>query len=439
MSSFGTILIHCKLLPIGPFCTSSMVSSMALNFLVVFCFMVGHVHGYKTDCSFHKFEGSPGEVIAKFEPTLPGKISMQFGDKSLKIYSRIVSLVPDVGGALSGLYGTIAGLTDNTIENMQTLQKTINDLTSDIRKTVLDLKDYVDAKFDEYDYDKKSDALKSIYDQSGFCAEFSSPSNKETCLKSLIVNLAASYPEFLPTDPKYETFEQILPMTRQFADLHFAVLLDTLLVTKVDSDYKNAIANFSVTSYNYIVHGINTIVDQHLKQIKGVSCKDVGLKQICVPYCISPPCGCMCSSIETYACQQQWANDDGCKVQYPDPPDPSEGNCFEAGFFWPTKAKNKLKGKLGTYKKDLEIAIRKYWGADVGQAMASWKKLGINAGARESSFLPYSLEPSASTESGGGGHFKRIVRKFLDGLIHALGDELKKTTKTNGTTVQTFR
>ena len=404
---------------------------MALKFLVIFLFLLSQVEGYHTDCIFHKYTNAPGEVIAKFQPTLPGKISLQFGDKSLSIYSRIVSLVPEVGTALSALYGTIADLTDNTVDNIRKLQKTINDLIDDVRKTIMDLKNYVDAKFDQYDYDKKSEALKGIYGHSGLCADFSSPDNKVTCLKNLVLNMVGLYSTFLPADPKYETFEQLLPMTRQFADLHFAALLDILGLTELDKDYKSALAKFSVSVYNYFVHGINSIVDQHLKNVGGVSCSDIGEKRLCVAICYTPPCGCTCTEIGAYVCQQKWGKDDGCKAQHPNPADPSEGNCFFAALFWPSKAKSKLKGKLGTYKKDLESAIRKYWGADVGQTMESWKKLGLKAGACKSAFLPYSANATTSTQ--GEGYDKGPIAKFIDELIHAIANGLKQKAEGKST------
>lgn len=397
---------------------------MVLKLLVVFSLLLSHVDGYRTDCVFHSYSGGPGEVIAKFQPTLPGKISLEFGNASLKIFSSILGLIPEVGGARSALYGIVGTLTDNSVSNMRALEKAINDLIDDVRKTVEDLKNYVDAKFDEFDYDKKSEALNGIYDQSGLCAAFNIAVDKKSCLTSLVLDMVGEYPTFLPTDPKYETFEQLLPLTRQFSDLHFAVLLDTVNITKLDPDYKMALANFSIVAYNYFVHGINSIVDQHLKNIQGISCDTVGERQGCVPFCYTSPCPCYCLHIGAFACQQQWDNGDGCRRQFPVPADSgNENNCYTSPWVWPFKARKAVTDQLTPYKTTLETAIRKYWLADVGQTMGHWKELGLKAGASNSSFLPYSAAPTLSNDDTGGYngiHVARILDQHIKIMQNAI-------------------
>ena len=406
---------------------------MALRLLVVLSvlIMINNVGGYKTDCTFHSYAGNPGQVIAKFQPTLPGKISLSISEGFLKkIFNKLspdsleVRQLPGITGALGVLVGVIGDLTDNTVKNMEALQNAINDLIDDVRKTVNDLKTYVDAKFDEYDYDKKSDALKGIYLQSSLCTSFAHPPNKEACLKNMMFSMVEKYSVFLPDDPKYETFEQQLPLTRQFADVHFAILIDTLNMTNFDRDYKIILANFSVAVYNYFVHGINNIVHQHFNNIKGVSCNPVDERHFCVPICYSSPCTCYCTHIGAYMCEQHWDSDDGCKQEYSYAGE--QDNCMIAGFTWPSKAKDRVQKKLATYKKDLETAIRKYWAADVGQTMENWKKLGIKVGAKDSSFLPYSINATTAEETQGA---KNPVLKFIGQIIHAIRNEIIKHVK----------
>ena len=394
---------------------------MAFQFIVALFILVSYGEGHKTDCLFHNYAGGPGEVIATFKPTLPGKISLEFGSKTLSIFAKIVGFIPEVGGALSRLFGIIGDLTDNTVDNMKAFQKAINDLTDDIRKTVEDLKKYVDAKFDEYDYDKKSETLKGIYEQSRLCASFSSPSEKEFCLKDLMLGIVRLYPTFFTTEPKYETFEQLLPMTRQLADLQFATLLDTLNFTKVDPDYKMLIANFSVIAYNYFVHGINSIVNQHLNNTQAVSCKAVDEADFCNLYV---PDQCVCLHISAFTCEQEWDNEDGCRCQNPDPKDTSsDSNCIYAVMVYQDSAIREIKDKLAPYHSNLELNIRKYWKADVGQTMEHWKELDIKAGAKESSYLPYCTEPTLS--KGGVSYRGKEVAKYIAELVKFVQNELK--------------
>ena len=299
---------------------------------------------------------------------------------------------------------------------MMAFQKAINDLTDGTKKTVEDLKKYTDAKFDEYDYDKKSETLKGIYKHSRQCVSFSSPLVKEFCLKGLMLVIFRLYPTFFTTEPKYETFEQLLPLTRQFVDLQFATLLDILNITKVDPNYKILIANFSVTAYNYFVHGINSIVNQHLKNTQAVSCKAVDEYKYCIPTCYIKPCQCVCMHIAAFTCEQEWDNEDGCRRQNPDPKDKSSDfNCLHAAMVYQHRAIREIKDKLASYHSNLELSIRKYWKVDVGQTMEHWKELGIKAGAKASSYLSYCTEPTLSKS--GVSYLEKEVANYIAELV----------------------
>ena len=357
--------------------------------LVVLLFLLVIIdagEGFRTDCKFHNYSGGPGEVIAKFEPTLPGNVSLEFGSKAFGIISKLVGGIPEAGKALSILFGVVGAATDTTVDKLAALQKAINDLIADVKKTVVDLKKYVDAKFDEYDYDKKSEALKGLYDESTICSSFGRPDNIESCLHDLALSMVRKYPTFLPIDQKYETFEQLLPMTRQFADLHIAALTDILNIRKLDPDYKNMLANFSVNVYNYFVHGITVTVDQHLKNTSDLKYDQVDVVEIPVPLCYTPPCT-WCYTIGAYTCEQAWDNGDGCQQQYPVPA--SAMNCMTAASFYPPECSKQLEIKRASYDSDLASNIRKYWKVDVGQTMEHWKKIGIQVGAKESSPRTY--------------------------------------------------
>ena len=78
--------------------------------LVVLLFLLVIIdagEGFRTDCKFHNYSGGPGEVIAKFEPTLPGNVSLEFGSKAFGIISKLVGGIPEAGKALSILFGVV--------------------------------------------------------------------------------------------------------------------------------------------------------------------------------------------------------------------------------------------------------------------------------------------------------------------------------------------
>ncbi len=342
--------------------------------------------GFRTDCKFHNYSGGPGEVIAKFEPTLPGKVSLEFGSKAYKILTKLVGGLPEVGKPLSIFFGVIGAAIDPTMNDLAALQKAVNDLIADIRKTVMDLKKYVDAKFDEYDYDQKSKTLKGLYRQSTLCSSFENSDNIENCLYDLAFAMVREYPTFLPTDPKYETFEQLMPMTRQFADLHIAALLHLLKITKLDPDYKSMLANFTIVVCNYFIHGINVTVHQHLMNWKYPTYNVVDEVVTRIPDCYFDWCR-RCESIGAYTCKQEWDNGDGCQQQYPVPAKPVP--CL-IGTVYSIDCYKLLLRNLYSYQSVLTLNIRKYWYIEVVQTLTKWKEIGIKLGAKESSYLwPY--------------------------------------------------
>ena len=349
--------------------------------------------GFRTDCKFHNYSGGPGEVIAKFEPTLPGKVSLEFGSKAYKILTKLIGGLPEVGKPLSIFFGVIGAAIDPTMDDLAALQKAVNDLIADIKKTVMDLKKYVDAKFDEYDYDQKSKALKGLYRQSTVCSSFGNPDNIEDCLHVLAFAMVREYPTFLPTHPKYETFEQLMPMTRQFADLHIAALLHLLKIKNLDPDYKSMLANFTIVVCNYFIHGINVTVHQHLKNWKypTYNMVDEVDKLDNSPYCYLYGDCHICVSIGAYTCTQQWDNGDGCQLQYPVPAKPVP--CVIGAVYFHECFKL-IYRNLDSYHSVLTLNIRSYWYIEVVQTLTKWKEIGIKLGAKESSYLwPYLPDP----------------------------------------------
>ena len=372
-------------------------------FLTLLYLTDGEAH--KGDCVFHSYEGGPGQVIATFEPTLPGNISLTYGGKVLDIVGAIVSGAPFIGGALGALFDTIGALTDNTIEDMNTFQKALNELSISINKTIKDLKHYMDAKLDEHDYHLKLDTLKGLYQSSGLCASFSNPHNQDFCLRSLLLDIFNKYPTFLPADPKYQTFEQLLPLARQFADLHFGVLTDLINITNMDQDFLNALKNSSVVTYNYFVLAISKIIDQHEKAVhEDFSYSHLDFRQTA---CYLDICRCFASNAIEFS--QQWDNDDGCTMQEPDP---KCNGCIHCGnilykIWLPSETKYEIARRRRSYITDLVSNIKKYWDIEVGRAMITWKKMGMKVGAEDSSYLPYDPDSKGlSVHERDGGHLQ---------------------------------
>ena len=169
--------------------------------VIVACFQAA-MYAYEENscntCQVTPYEGRPGQVIATFTPTLPGHVSFESSTNVFDYMSNIFSAVPVVGGVLGGLLDVIGTATNNEVSNMLILKEAIDDLIDDITTTINDLKDYVDAKFDEFDYDLKTQSLHGIYYSAGYCQSFGKPDNVEDCLKSLKCGHYKPFANFLP-------------------------------------------------------------------------------------------------------------------------------------------------------------------------------------------------------------------------------------------------
>jgi hypothetical protein len=339
------------------------------------------VLAYKTDCKFTEYSGGPGQVIATFTPTLPGNVSLSGSSTTWNMLSSIFGGIPVVGGALSSLFGIIGVATDNTIDNMMILEEAINTLIADINKTVYDLKEYTDAKFEEYDYDQKVLALHGIYYSAGYCASFSIPDNQLDCLKNLNLDITELYPTFFPTDPKYETFEQLLPLTRHYIDLQMAVLVDIIALTNKDVDYTSHLATFSVIAYNFYVSSVLTIVQEHKNNsINSVQCQALGWK---------PSDNIICFYYDQLECHTEWDNGDGCSLRTPGGSGYCAYSCADCTRYIADQYRVKfsliVKRKV-RYFPVLTRNIKDYWNIDMGQAMEYYKEMGIMAGAEPSDY-----------------------------------------------------
>ena len=321
---------------------------------------------YSTDCNFHPYKGPPGEVIAELKNTLPADISHQFSTNALSIMSGIMDAVPEAGSAFNAFFGTIAGLTDPTTGDHDKLVSSVDTLLADIRQAVSDLKEYIGANIDQDDFELKTQSLHSYLMEGAKIYSLQGAEEKKTSLRNLNIRLILSQPTFLPGSPNYETFEQLLPLTRTFVDLHMATLIDLFVMTNYSEDYKEAIKSLSVMSYNWYVAAVAQIIDQHSSSFPVPTLAVNGEKYVCTGV--------------TY--QQEWKDGAGCKESITH--EATDCAVLVADFH---KADNALQHKRNVYIAHMTESIKTYWRVEMGDAMEKLKQVGLKAGSTESQYI----------------------------------------------------
>ncbi len=358
------------------------ITSRTIPISICLLLALPHCWAYRTDCQFHQYQGPPGEVILKFTPTLPAKLTLHFSTNLVSIWANIVGAVPEAGSVLGAFYGTLADLTDPTAGDLNKLVAGVNKLIEGVRTTVTDLKNYMDAKINQHDLDLKIQTLKGHLTAGTHVFLYHDAAEKKRSLTALNVNLLSSQPTFLSNNPKYETFEQLLPLTRTFVGLHMAVLTELFNMTK-SQDYKNELKSLSVTAYNWYKLAVSQVIKQHTTYPKP-QCWVDGVKQVCVPILYTSQTQCVSCTMTGVTCKQDWRDGDGCQQSVTHGPE----NCLMNMRDTP-RAKNALVPLRETYFKQKSTSIKTYWRVEMGDDMEKVKQVGIKAGATESQYTTH--------------------------------------------------
>ena len=328
---------------------------------------------FRKDCNFKRYEGPPGDVIAKFQATLPAKITLNFSTNALSIMSGIFGIVPVVGSAVGAFYGTIAGLTDPTAGDLNKLVTAVNTLIDDINKTVNDLKEYTDAKVDQHDFDLKKQTLSGLLFAGTHIFEYHDDVLKLNSLRTLQTQILTNQPTFLPARLKYGTYEQLLPLSRTFIGYRIAILIDLFVMTNHSEDYAAEIKTFCTTAYNWYVLAVRNVVKQHTSGFPRAVCTRIKERQICaIKICI----GCFTQG-ET--CLQEWKDGAGCEQSLTH----SEESCI-SGIGDLRKVVSLLDQKRDAYIAHITESINTYWRVEMGDAMEKVKQVGLKFGTVES-------------------------------------------------------
>ena len=336
---------------------------------------------YSTDCNFHPYKGPPGEVIAELKKTLPADISHQFSKNALSIMSGIMDAVPEACSAFNVFFGTIAGLTDPTGDDHAKLVSSVGTLLADIRQTVSDLKEYIGTNIDQDDFELKTQSLHSYLMEGAKIYSLQGAEEKKTSLRNLNIRLILSQPTFLPGSPNYETFEQLLPLTRTFVDLHMATLIELFILTNYSEDYKEAIKSLSVMSYNWYVAAVAQIVNEHSSSFPAPTLAVTDKKYSCIPLSHGPE-HCRCTSITGVTYQQVWKDGAGCNGSITH--EATDCIILVADLH---KADSTLKQKRNVYITNMTESIKTYWRVEMGDAMEKLKQVGFKAGSTESQYI----------------------------------------------------
>ena len=366
-----------------------MASIASGTILISICLLLAlrlpQCRAYSTDCAFHPYQGPPGEVILRFTPTLPANLSLHFSTNLVSIWANVVGAVPGVGSALGAFYGVIADLTDPTAGDLNKLVAGVNKLIEGVRATITDLQNYMDAKINQHDLDLKIQTLKGHLTAGTHLFLYHDAAEKKRSLAALNVDLLSSQPTFLTNDPKYVTFEQLLPLTRTFVGLHMATLVELFNMTK-SQDYRNEIKSLSITAYNWYKLAVPQVIKQHTSFSEPECWSDNVKHTACIPdfFTYSRPATCYGCTMTGVTCKQDWRDGDGCQQSV------SHGaeNCLFTVSDAP-KAKNALVPLRETYFKQKSTSIKTYWRVEMGDDMEQLKQLGIKAGATESQYTTH--------------------------------------------------
>ncbi len=338
---------------------------------------------YKTDCKFYRYHGPPGEVIAKLERTLSADISFQFSRNAVSIMSGLVGAVPDADSTFNTFFGGIAGLTDPTADDFLKLETSVNSLIADIRQTVSDLKEYVGANVDQYDFQLKTQSLHSYLLEAANIYSLHGADAKKKSLWKLNIQLILNQPTFLPGNPNYETFEQLLPLTRTFVDLHMATLMELFMLTDYSNDFKEAIKSLSIMSYNWYVAAVAEIINRHSSSFPVPTLTVIDQKSSCTPFNHGPE-HCRCSSVAGITYQQEWKNGAGCN-------DSITHEATDCAILVSDlhKAESALRHSLDVYIAHMSESLETYWRVEMGDAMEKLKQVGLEAGSTESQHITF--------------------------------------------------
>ncbi len=338
---------------------------------------------YKTDCKFYPYHGPPGEVIAKLERTLSADISFKFSRNAVSIMSGLVGAVPDADSTFNTFFGGIAGLTDPTADDFLKLETSVNSLIADIRQTVSDLKEYVGANVDQYDFELKTQSLHSYLLEAANIYSLHGADAKKKSLWKLNIQLILNQPTFLPGNPNYETFEQLLPLTRTFVDLHMATLMELFMLTDYRNDFKEAIKSLSIMSYNWYVAAVAEIINRHSSSFPVPTLTVIDQKSSCTPFNHGPE-HCRCSSVAGITYQQEWKNGAGCN-------DSITHEATDCAILVSDlhKAESALRHSLDVYIAHMSESLETYWRVEMGDAMEKLKQVGLEAGSTESQHITF--------------------------------------------------
>ncbi len=384
----GTILISiCLLLALGP----------------------PQCWAYRTDCQFHPYQGPPGQVILKFTPTLPAKLSLHFSTNLLSIFTDIVGVVPVAGSVLGSFYGTLADLTDPTAGDLNKLVAGVNKLIDGVRTSINDLKNYMDAKINQHDLDLKIQTLKGHLTAGTHLFLYHDAAEKKRSLTSLNVDLLSSQPTFLTKDPRYETFEQLLPLTRTFVDFHLAVLTELFNMTK-SGDYKNEIKSLSVTAYNWYKLAVSQVIKQHTS-FPEPECASDNVKQVCIHMMTTTCVSCTMTGV---TCRQDWKDGDGCDHDVSHDPESCLLNARDTPL-----AKKGLQLARESYFQKKSTSIKTYWRVEMGDDMEKLKQIGIKAGATESQYTTHIAVTHATGKTSFWSSLWQGAKAVVSGLFHA--------------------
>ncbi len=338
---------------------------------------------YKTDCKFHPYQGPPGEVIAKLERTLAADISFQFSRNALSIMSGILGADPEADFDFSTFFGTISGQTDPTADDLHELETSVNRLIADIRQTVSDLKEYVGANVDQHDFELKTQSLHSYLLQAANIYSLHGADAKKKSLWKLNIQLILNQPTFLPGNPNYETFEQLLPLTRTYVDLHMAALMELFVLTDYSNDFKEAIKSLSIMSYNWYVAAVAQIINRHSSSFPTPTLAVIDEKYSCTTFNHGPE-KCRCSSVAGITYQQEWKNGAGCN-------DSITHEATDCAVLVSDlhKAESALRHSLDVYIAHMSESLETYWRVEMGDAMEKLKQVGLEAGSTESQHITF--------------------------------------------------